>query len=290
MIDRELNLFEYEYRQYYLEGESKGMEIGRPFLLHQHTAKHGILLIHGLMAAPEEVRELAEFLFTMGYTVYAVRMAGHGTSAADLATRQADDWIASVNRGHEILKACCEKISIAGFSTGASVALYQTISKPKDFDSLICISAPLKFKKLSTYLAEPVHRWNQASHCWDESFLGQFVKTAIFRKEFAVNHADNPHINYLRCPVNSIVEIKKLMSKVSDSIDYITLPTLVIHGTHDPKVDVTSSRQLFALIQANQKHYKEVDHHLHGIIRGDIALTVFSEVQCFLNQYCPLKR
>ena len=160
LIDQELSLFEAEYQQYYLAGESKPQAIGRPYLLHHDTSKQGVLLIHGLMAAPEEVRELAEYIYSLGYTVYAVRMAGHGTSADDLANRKASEWIASVDRGHDILKACCEHISIAGFSTGASVALYQVIKKPNAFKTLTCISAPLKFKKLSTHFAEPVNVWN----------------------------------------------------------------------------------------------------------------------------------
>jgi carboxylesterase len=288
LIDQELSLFETEYQQYFLEGESKPKEIGRPYLLHNETAKQGVLLIHGLMAAPEEVREWAEFLFSMGYTVYAVRMAGHGTSANDLALRKASEWIASVDRGHEILKSCCEYISIAGFSTGASVALYQVINKPKAFDTLICISAPLKFKKISTHFAEPVNTWNQISQAWDNSILGTVIKTDKFRKEFATNHADNPHINYLRCPVHSIVQIKHLMKEVLKDFSSISIPTLVIHGTHDPKVDVQSSREIFARIQSNHKQYKEVDYHLHGIIRGQITEQVFKEVQTFLSQHFAL--
>ena len=285
MIDQELNLFETEYRQHFLEGESKPQKIGRPYLLHNETAKHGVLLIHGLMAAPEEVREWAEFLYSMGYTVYAVRMAGHGTSAIDLAVREASEWVASVDRGHEILKSCCEHISIAGFSTGASVALYQAIKKPNAFDTLVCISAPLKFKKLSTHFAEPVNAWNHFFQAWDTSILGNVAKTEKLRKEFATNHADNPHINYLRCPVHSIVQIKRLMSEVCESFSSISIPTLVIHGTNDPKVDVQSSRKIFARIQSKHKQYKEVDFHLHGIIRGDIAKHVFNEVKSFFNQH-----
>lgn len=240
------------------------------------------------MAAPEEVREWAEFLFTMGYSVYAVRMSGHGTSANDLAHRAASEWVASVDRGHNILRLCCKQISVAGFSTGASVALYQAITKPNEFETLISISAPLKFKKLSTYFAEPVHAFNKFSHTWDNSFLGKFAKTSRLRKEFATNHADNPHINYLRCPVHSIVQIKHLMSEVCDRFSSITIPTLVIHGSGDPKVDVQSSREIFSRIQSSHKQYKEVDFHLHGIIRGDITREVFKEVQIFLCQYFAL--
>lgn len=283
LLENERHIFESEYQQYYLEGETKPQNIGQPYLLHNPGSSRGVLLIHGLMAAPEEVREWADFLFSKGYTVYAPRMAGHGTSADDLSNRQMNEWVESVNRGHDILKTCCKHITVAGFSTGGAVALHQAINKPGAFEALISISAPLKFKKFSAHFARPVNNWNSALRLLD-SVTPTFIDTAKCRKEFATNHADNPHINYLRCPVSSIVEIQRLMKGVQKNLASLTVPTLIIHGTHDPKVDVKSARELFKRLPDGQKYYKEIDFHLHGIIRGDIAQEVFQEVAAFLNK------
>ncbi|UZE96660.1 alpha/beta hydrolase [Alkalimarinus alittae] len=281
-LDDERQLFASDYQKYYLEGETKAQHIGEPYLLHNPGSTRGVLLIHGLMAAPEEVREWADFLFSKGFTVYAPRMAGHGTSADDLAQRKRGEWIESVNRGHEILKMCCDRITVAGFSTGGAIALHQAISKPNTFEALISISAPLKFKTFSAHFARPVNLWNSALRTFD-SLMPSIVNTALLRKEFATNHADNPHINYLRCPVSSIAEIQRLMKGVEKNIATLSIPTLIIHGTHDPKVDVESARELFKKLPDGEKYYKEIDFHLHGIIRGYIAQTVFREVDNFLN-------
>lgn len=283
LLNEERKRFEADYQQHYLEGETKPKAIGEPYLLHNTGSTRGVLLIHGLMAAPEEVREWADFLLSKGYTVYAPRMAGHGTSADDLSHRQMDEWIDSVNRGHEILKTCCEHIIVAGFSTGGAVALHQAITKPGEFEALISISAPLKFKKFSAHFARPVNRWNKAL-CQLDKLTPPFISTSKCRKEFATNHADNPHINYLRCPISSIVEIQRLMKGVQKSLATLSLPTLIIHGTHDPKVDVKSARELFKQLPDGNKYYKEVDFHLHGIIRGDIGQQVFCEVDEFLSK------
>jgi carboxylesterase len=279
LINDELTSFEADYQQYYLDGETKPKNIGEPFILHHPSSNKGVLLIHGLMAAPEEVREWAEFLFAQGYTVYAPRMKGHGTSADDLSARQMSEWLVSVNRGHEILKCCCERIVIAGFSTGAAVALHQVIKKPEAFDSLISISAPLKFKKISANFASPVNYWNKLLKAIDNPLL----RTNAFRKEFVTNHADNPHINYLRCPVSSIVQIQRLMKEVYKGLPGIQIPTLIIHANRDPKVDIQSSRDIFERIEAGKKYYQEIDFHLHGIIRGPVASKVFDEVASFLD-------
>lgn len=280
LIDLEIKRFQEDYKTHYLEGETKAHSIGEPYLLHQANAKYGVLLVHGLMAAPEEVREWADFLYAQGYTVYAPRMDGHGTSADDLSQRKMGEWIAAVNRGHEILKHCCEHIIIAGFSTGAAVALKQVIDQPKAFDALISISAPLKFKKFSANFAKPVNTWNKTLKLLDNPLLS----TERLRKEFVTNHADNPHINYLRCPVSSIVEIKSLMKQVQAGLNEITIPTLVIHADKDPKVDVQSGRDIFKRINTDNAHYKEIDFHLHGIVRGEISKQVFAEVDYFLQK------
>ena len=279
LVNNELALFTQDYQQHYLADETKPKAIGRPYLLHHPESTQGVLLIHGLMAAPEEVRELAEFLYALGYTVYAPRMAGHGTSAVDLTERQMEEWIESVNRGHEILKDCCQQILVAGFSTGAAVALHQVISKPDAFTALISISAPLKFKKLSAHFAGLVHNWNSALTCLDNRFLSM----RRWRKEFVTNHADNPHINYLRCPVSSIVQIKRLMAQVYMGLPEITIPTLVIHASSDPKVDVQSGRAIYQRIRSSKKYYQEIDFDLHGIVRGPITAIVFAAIGQFLQ-------
>jgi len=275
LIDQDYERFEQDYAHHFLEGETKEKHIGAPFLLHNEQFKQGVLLIHGLMAAPEEVREWADFLFSQGYTVYAPRLSGHGTSAKDLSQRKMSEWNESVNRGHEILKQCCDSIVIGGFSTGAAVALHQVIHKPSDFNGLISISAPLKFKKFSANFASPVNKWNK--------FLG-LLGIEFGKKEFVTNHADNPHINYLRCPVYGIVQIKRLMKEVSQGLPHIAIPTLIIHADNDPKVDVQSSRDIMKKMNPAFAQYHEISFDRHGIIRGPISEQVFHKLRLFLNQ------
>ena len=79
--------FEKDYATFKIEGESKPMSVGMPFLIKGRSKKLGIVLSHGYLAAPLEVRELAEYLGRMGFWVYVPRLKGHGTSPEDLAMR-----------------------------------------------------------------------------------------------------------------------------------------------------------------------------------------------------------
>ncbi len=279
LIENQRRLFNRDYHSYFLKGETKPKNIGEPFLLTGSTSKAGILLVHGLMAAPEEVREWAEFLYSKGYTVYAPRLAGHGTSAIDLSVRRYGQWMESVDRGVDVLKTCCEKIVIGGFSTGAGLALYQAIQRPDDFDGVISISAPLKFKGLSTNFVEILHAWNLFVYKLGVKRLAMI---------YAQNHPDNPHINYHHCPIKGIVEVKALMKKVYNCLPSLKIPSLIIQGKNDPKVDGQSGKKIFQRISRIDSYYREIDFHLHGVIRGPIARSVFDEVEQFLNTIYPV--
>jgi carboxylesterase len=274
LLAEELNLFREEYEKNHKAGESKPRAIGMPFLLIAHGSDTGVLLIHGLMAAPAEVREWAEFLHARGLTVYAPRLSGHGTSSGDLSTRNANDWLYSVDRGHALLKTCCKKILVAGFSTGAGLALQSAILKPRDFEAVIAVSAPLRFKSFSSRFAELLQGFNLLC-----ANLGMDHLAVKFMK----NDADNPHINYLLCPVSSFVQVKKLMRSVRWRLADIQIPALIIQGRHDPKVAPRSGPAIFQGLGSHQKRFAWIDFNRHGIVLGPIAQEVFNEVESFLG-------
>jgi carboxylesterase len=244
-----------------------------PFFLRTPGSDTGVLLIHGMMAAPEEVKEWAIFLHEKGLTVYAPRLSGHGTSSKDLSVRNYNDWLDSVDRGHAILKTCCKKILIAGFSTGAGLALQSVILKPHDFEAVIAVSAPLRFRSFSSKFAETLNAFNRLCNYYGMNNLA---------REFMKNDADNPHINYLLCPVSAFVQVKKLMKKVRKSLPDINIPALVIQANNDPKVAPQSGPAIFRLLGTGRKHFAWVDYNMHGIVRGKIANEVFKEVELFL--------
>jgi esterase/lipase len=276
LLAAEEALFLKEYKENYSAGESKPPDIGMPFFLHAPESDTGVILIHGLMAAPEEVRPWAIFMREKGLTVYAPRLSGHGTSSRDLSVRNYNDWLDSVDRGHAILKTCCKKIMVAGFSTGAGLALQSVILKPHDFEAVIAISAPLRFKSFSSRFAETLNGFNNFCN---------IVGMSSFAMEFMKNDADNPHINYLRCPVSSFVQVKKLMKKVRWSLPDILIPALVIQAKNDPKVAPESGPAIFKRLGTDKKHFSWIDYDRHGIVRGEIAREVFKEVESFLMAY-----
>ena len=91
-----------------------------PYLL--ETRQHapvGVVLVHGFLASPAELRDLGEHLHADGVPIYGVRLKGHGTSPWDLREQAFEDWLASTVRGISIMQGLCERVVAVGFSKTA---------------------------------------------------------------------------------------------------------------------------------------------------------------------------
>ncbi len=274
-LDLDRDVFESDYEKYYLDGESKPRNIGRPFLLKRCFSRKGLLLIHGYMAAPEEVRALGEYLYRAGYTVYGVRLRGHGTAPEDLASRNWEEWYESANRGYIVLKNSVKKVAVAGFSTGAGVALFQAINKGDAFNGVVSINAPLKVNNIGSRLASTVVLWN--------SFLGR-LKLGKGKMEYVKNDPENRHINYFRNPITGVAQLEKFMDVVEKRLKDLHIPALIVQGSKDPVVNPVSGIQIFDLIGGTDKELCRLYAERHGIVNGEGSERVFRRVERFLDE------
>ncbi|MGA1794397.1 MAG: alpha/beta fold hydrolase [bacterium] len=264
-----------DYTTYYIDQETKPMNIGAPIFLRHRRAKAGVLLVHGYLAAPEEVRPLGEDLYRHGYTVYAPRLRGHGTSPEDLAQRRWEEWLESVEQGYLVLSNCCEKVVLAGFSAGAALALLAASRNLYDNVKAVCVINPaMRLRKRMARIAPAVMLWHN---------LADKLVNEESRYYFVPNRPENPHINYLRNPISGVRELIELIDVVSERLDAITIPTLIIQASDDPVVHPEGSRQLHQKLGSSDKELFIFPHDRHGIIRGEGSDLVFDRVVTFLD-------
>ncbi len=267
-----LREFASDYRAYYLEGESKPEEVGRPFVVRGRSLDMGVLLIHGYMAAPLEVRALAEHLGRKGAWVYAPRLKGHGTSPEDLAARSYGDWVRSAEAGYAIVASLCRRVVVGGFSTGAGLAL-ELASRIERIEGVFAISAPLRLQDLGARFASAVTVWNR---------IMERVSRDGAKKEFVENSPENPHINYVRNPVSGVAEIERLMEAVESRLPDLRIPALVVQSQRDPVVDPRGSEKIFKLIGSDDKVCIRFNFQRHGILFGEGAERVHRAVADFV--------
>jgi esterase/lipase/1-acyl-sn-glycerol-3-phosphate acyltransferase len=266
--------FDSDYETYWREGVSKPKHIGAPTFYRKLRPRAGVLLVHGYLAAPEEVRPLAEYLHQQGYTVFVPRLRGHGTSPQDLALRTWEDWLQSVERGYMILANSARDVVLGGFSMGAGLALLAATNLLYKVKAVFAINCAMRLRRRTAKLAPAVVLWNK--------LVDKLVKDEG-RRHFVSNEPENPHINYFRNPISGVKELMELMEQLSLRLDRIKVPTLLIQSSGDPVVHPEGSKEVYENLGSEDKELVMFNADRHGILRGELSQRVFTRIVEFLH-------
>jgi esterase/lipase/1-acyl-sn-glycerol-3-phosphate acyltransferase len=273
LLKREWAAFEKDYDAFSSLGASKPRDVGRPYLIRGDRRRVGVVLAHGYMAAPAEVKGLANYLAKRGFWVYAPRLKGHGTAPEDLAACSYQDWIESMDTGYAIIRNLCRRVIVGGFSTGAALALDLAQRLP-EVAGVFAVSTPLRLQDMAARFVPAVDVWNR--------FMERFHLDEA-KKAFVDNHPENPHINYWKNPISGVRELERLMASLEPRLPNIAAPTLVIQSLEDPVVNPKGTEKIFKLLGSTDKQLVMFNFKRHGILLGDGAERVYRSIGNFMD-------
>lgn len=103
----------------------------RTFVLEHDKPNASVLLLHGMSDAPYSLRAIGQTLHKNGATVIGLRLPGHGTAPAGLATVSVEDMTASVTLAvkHLYRQAPDKPIHLVGYSNGAALAVLYALQQ-----------------------------------------------------------------------------------------------------------------------------------------------------------------
>lgn len=224
----------------------------------------GVLLIHGLLASPAELRDYGEYLVKKGYTVMGVRLKGHGTSPYALQNQTWQDWYYSTIRGYNILKAHCDKIVLTGFSTGGALALKLAAESYPGIIGITAVALPIKFKNPAFPFVPLLHGTNK---------LVDMITSFEGIKPFIENGSEHPDINYRHVPVKSLYELRLLIDDVEKCAPLCTVPVLIVQGDNDPVVSFKSAEDIMKKLTCKSKRLHPIESSRHGMLMENIGDT-----------------
>ena len=130
----------------------------------RHDGDNGeaVVLIHGFTGVPAHFRPLGALLNKHGYTVVAPRLAGHGTSVADLAATRGRDWIDSARQA-AIDVSDHERIHLVGLSMGGLISLL--LAEQTRASSVTTVNSPVIVRNKQFY-ASPLVRYFKPHFEW----------------------------------------------------------------------------------------------------------------------------
>ena len=220
------------------------------------------------MAAPQEAKYLAEYLFEKGINVYIPRLRGHGTDPEALKYINAQDWEHDFKLAFTIMRKTCDKVLIGGFSTGGLLALIH--ASKFHVDGVVAINSALRLNNLQvTYVLPALHAFNEmVSHLHAKGV-----------REWIENNSENNQVNYSKHPLESIVEMEKVMTKADKNLQKI----LIIQGDNDPVVNPKSAQLIYDGVGSKRKKFILIPRDNHIVICKKEDTEVFNSIYRFIK-------
>lgn len=254
----------------------------------------GVLLIHGLTGTPNEMRITANGLHRAGFTVYAVKLAGHCGTEADLISTKWQDWYQSVQDGADLLATKVKHLFVAGLSMGALLALKLAIDRPSQIKGAAIYSItfyydgwsiPFYAKKLF-FLLRWFHRLNLFQ---DKFFIEQppyglkdeRIRKTVSDSMLSGNSAD---AGLAGNPYRSLAEMQFMVKIIRKELKKIKVPCLVMHSTEDDIADIKTNGQFVIDVIQSSKRFVKLTESYHLITIDRQRKIVIDETIQFFNQ------
>lgn len=212
---------------------------------------HAVLLIHGFMGTPAEMRPLGTLLAHAGYRAYGMLQPGFGPDIPWLRSLSSEQWINAALASYDQIAADHESVSVLGFSMGGAVALQIAVRKSVPRLALIAPLWRVLAADRRRYLL-PIARHiigevrPFADLDFDDPEARQLVAQAIPGLDPNDRELIEQVASQAALPLSAIDELRQLAAMSDSTARQIQVPTLVLQGTDDESVRPEDTRRLIA--------------------------------------------
>lgn len=224
--------------------------------------RKAVLIIHGLAGGTYDQEKLANFLeVNRKLDVYTFTLPGHDVKSHKEATCKA--WIESSEEKLQFLiENGYKEIYLIGHSMGGVIACYLA-SKYKEVKKLV--------------LAAPAFSHLAAKD--EGGFLNALEKSPDLIKAYSKSEFMT---RIKKLPLTAVSEFFKLVEKYHDVPKSISVPVMILHGTKDQMVPLSSSLKIFEEFDTNKKELIMIKDYYHDIFKGKKVYIICKEIESFL--------
>ena len=237
----------------------------------------GCLLLHGFTGTPYEMRFMGERLFTSGYSVNGVQLAGHCTSVEDLEWRTWQDWYSSARAGLAELRHGRTHIVLIGQSMGALLALKLAVDDPDAVIGVVLLSPALMLSNPWLHRLGPAFPYLLPFLSRRRRYVGKG------ESDIADPHARAASPNYRRVPLRALHQLLLLQKQVRRILPHVRRQVLVVHSRQDHTCPL-SNVELLQQALGNPPRTRVLDASYHVVSVDVEKEQIALEVQAFIAE------
>ena len=237
----------------------------------------GILLIHGLGGTPIELRFIAQTLARAGNTVYCCQLAGHCGTPEELRRSTWQEWHASVEAAHDMLREHCDTILAGGLSMGGILALHLARNRPDSVHGLLLFAPTLRLDGWSMpWYSRPLHYLRplpiklefDLAEREPYGLKDERVRALVVS---SMQSGNSGQAGVFSTPMRSFANFNVIVSLVKRELDQVRQPVLIVHPREDDIASIENAQYLQThlgglvetLILDNSYHMVTLDQQRH---------------------------
>jgi carboxylesterase len=225
----------------------------------------GILISHGFVGTPQSVSYLGEYLASEGFTVYGVRLKGHGTRFEDMERCSYHDWIKSIEDGFHFLQQHCRDIFVIGQSMGGTLTLNLS-QRYKNIKGIMLINAAINS-------IPPM-----------EMYKNKHTPRYVDEGEPDIKAKNVHEITYSKAPVRSMHQLFALMDETRDKLSRIACPVLAFRSEEDHVVPPENTNYILSAIQSEIKEVVPLYNSYHVASMDNDKEFIAEQCSLFVNK------
>lgn len=249
------------------------------------TPRAIIVIVHGFNSHSGYYRWVAEQFVAHGLAVYALDLRGRGQSEGErFYVEKFADYVNDVATFVALAKAQEPGLPVfmLGHSAGGVVACIYTLEHQTELAGLICesfaheVPAPdfaLAVLKGVSHIAPHAHvlKLNNADFSRDPN-----VVEAMNKDPFIAGESQ---------PAETIAEMVRADERLKQEFPLITLPVLILHGTHDKATKPSGSQHFYNRAGSTDKTLKLYEGHFHDLLNDLDKEVVMADIQGWLDAH-----
>lgn len=202
----------------------------------------GILVCHGFNGTPQSVQYLAEGLAAHGFTVYAPRLKGHGTTVLEMEKATHQNWMTNIHEAYLKLKQTCHHVFVMGQSMGGALALH--LASEVALDGILTINAALSVPEYEAYAKK---------------------NTPRFMPEGKPDVKDTQvsEITYKQVPLKAVQQLLEITKIARQQLSQINCPAMIFVSPEDHVVPAHCSYEIFDSISSSDRELVSLNHSYH---------------------------